>query len=165
MTSCMPCSFGLLQHARSEADDDLTGLVVVTVVDRYIPLVTAACGTRVARKARTTMVGRGGDGSHLNRRVRPVLGDPLPRGQEPGGLAATGWETRTLARRLECSLVMAQWPADCASLNPSGPLVPVALPCLPILPVPSSVYCRFVAGSSRTPPALRCLRVGLATRS
>jgi hypothetical protein len=45
LTPCMPCSFGLLQHARSEADDDLTGLVVVTVVDRYIPLVTAAYGT------------------------------------------------------------------------------------------------------------------------
>ena len=110
----MPCSFGLLQHARSEADDDLTGLVVVTVVDRYIPLVTAACGTRVARKARTTMTGRGGDGSHFNPRVRPVLGDLLPRGQEPGGLAAAGWETRTLARRLECFLIVAQRPADCA---------------------------------------------------
>jgi hypothetical protein len=86
----MPCSFGLLQDARSEADDDLTGLVVVTVVDHYIPLVTAAYGTWVARKARTTMVGRGYDGSHLNQRVTPVLGDPLPRGQEPGGLAAAG---------------------------------------------------------------------------
>jgi len=100
----MPCSFGLLPHPRSETGTSPNGLLRVTVTDRYIPLVTTAYGTWVARPARTTMVRRGGDGSHLNRRVRPVLGYPMPRGQEPGGLAAAGWETRTLARRLECSL-------------------------------------------------------------
>jgi hypothetical protein len=46
----------------------------VTVIDRYIPLVTAACGTRVARPARTTVLAPGGDGSHHDRRVRPVPG-------------------------------------------------------------------------------------------
>jgi hypothetical protein len=103
----MPCSVGLLPHPRSGAGTQPNGLLRVTVAVRWIPLVTAAYGTRVARKARTTMVGRGGDGFHLNRRVRPILGDPLPRGQEPGGLAAAGWETRTLARRLKWCLVAA----------------------------------------------------------
>jgi hypothetical protein len=35
----------------------------VTVTIRCIPLVTAACGTWVARPARTTMLAPGGDGS------------------------------------------------------------------------------------------------------
>jgi hypothetical protein len=104
----MPCSFGLLPHPRSGAGTQTNGLLKVTVTVRCIPLVTAAYGTRVARTARTTMVGRGGDGFHLNSRVRLILGDPLPRGQEPGGLAAAGWETRALACRLECPLVVAQ---------------------------------------------------------
>jgi hypothetical protein len=47
----------------------------VTVTDRCIPLVTAAYGTRVARPARTTLLAAGGEGSQLNRRFRPVLGD------------------------------------------------------------------------------------------
>jgi hypothetical protein len=61
------------------------------VIVRWIPLVTAAYGTWVARPARTTRLAPGGDGSQLNRRVRSVLGDLPPRGQEPGGLAAAGW--------------------------------------------------------------------------
>jgi hypothetical protein len=48
----MPCSFGLLQHARSEASAQHNGLPGVTVIVRWIPLVTAACGTRVARPVR-----------------------------------------------------------------------------------------------------------------
>jgi hypothetical protein len=47
----------------------------VTVSVRWIPLVTAAYGTRVARPTRTTGLARGGDGSQLDRRVRSVLGD------------------------------------------------------------------------------------------
>ena len=50
-----------------------------------------AYGTRVARPARTRMAPPGGDGSQLGRRVRPVLGDRLPRGQKPGGLTGAGW--------------------------------------------------------------------------
>jgi len=50
----MPCSFGLLSHPRSEAGGLPTGLFEVTVTVRYIPLVTAAYGTRVARPVRTT---------------------------------------------------------------------------------------------------------------
>ena len=52
-----------------------TELPELTVADRYIPLVTAAYGTRVARPARTTTLPPGGDGSQLDRRVRPALGD------------------------------------------------------------------------------------------
>jgi hypothetical protein len=40
-----------------------TGLREVTVTVRWIPLVTAAYGTRVARPARTTMLRPGNDGS------------------------------------------------------------------------------------------------------
>src|ERR671935_1545154 len=56
MTPCMPCSFGLLQHARSEADAHPADLVGVTVADRCIPLVTAACGTWVPRPVRTNVL-------------------------------------------------------------------------------------------------------------
>jgi hypothetical protein len=56
LTPCMPCSFGLLPHRRSEAGAKLNGLLPVTVSVRWIPLVTAACGTWVARPARTTIV-------------------------------------------------------------------------------------------------------------
>ena len=52
-----------------------TGLLALTVVVRWIPLVSATYGTRVARPARTTLLVLGGDGSQLNRRVRPVLAD------------------------------------------------------------------------------------------
>jgi hypothetical protein len=54
VTPCMPCSFGLLQCARSGADAQATDPVGVTVEDRRVPLVTAACGTQVARLARMT---------------------------------------------------------------------------------------------------------------
>jgi hypothetical protein len=40
--------------------------------------------------ARTAMLPPGSNGSPLNGRARPVLGDPTPRGREPGGLAAAG---------------------------------------------------------------------------
>jgi len=62
LTSCMPCSFGLLPHPRSGAGAQPTGLRELTVVVRWIPLVTAAYGTRVARPARTTTLPPGGDG-------------------------------------------------------------------------------------------------------
>jgi hypothetical protein len=56
LTPCMPCSFGLLPHPRSGMCAQPTGLLELTVTDRYIPLVTAAYGTWVARPARTTIV-------------------------------------------------------------------------------------------------------------
>ena len=78
-------SFGLLPHPRSEAGTQSNGLLQVTVSVRWIPLVTAAYGTRVARPARTTMLAPGGDGSQLDRRVRPVLGDHRLVGKSPEG--------------------------------------------------------------------------------
>jgi hypothetical protein len=54
MTSCMPCSFALLPQHRSGACAQPTGLREVTVIDRSIPLVPAAYGTRVARPVRAT---------------------------------------------------------------------------------------------------------------
>ena len=52
----MPCSFGLLPHPWSEPGTQPSGSIRVIVVVRWIPLVTAAYGTRVARPARTTML-------------------------------------------------------------------------------------------------------------
>jgi hypothetical protein len=67
----MPCSFGLLPHPRSEPYAQPDRPLRVTVTIRWIPLVTAACGTRVARPARTTWLGPGGDSS------RPAAGRGL----------------------------------------------------------------------------------------
>jgi hypothetical protein len=61
----MPCSFGLLSHPRSGTGGQPNGFLQVTVADRYIPLVTAAYGTWVARPARMRMLAPGGDGSSV----------------------------------------------------------------------------------------------------
>jgi hypothetical protein len=63
LTPCMPCSFGLLPHPRSGASGALSAPLRVTVSVRWIPPVSAAYGTRVARPARTTALPPGGDGS------------------------------------------------------------------------------------------------------
>jgi len=57
----MPCNFGLLPHPRSGMCTLPTGVLEVTVIVRWIPLVTAACGTWVARPAGTTFLQRGGN--------------------------------------------------------------------------------------------------------
>jgi hypothetical protein len=74
VNACMPCSFGLLPNPRSVTWAQSNGLLEVTVIDRWIPLVPAAYGTRVAWPAGTT-IAPSGDGSQLVRRVRPVPGD------------------------------------------------------------------------------------------
>jgi hypothetical protein len=107
LTPCMPCSFGPLPHPRSGTCTPTIGPLEVTVGVRWIPLVTAAYGTRVARPTRTTRLARGGDGSQLARRVRPVLGDRCLVGKSPEGSRQPGWETRTLARLLKRCLVAA----------------------------------------------------------
>jgi hypothetical protein len=58
LTPCMPCSFGLLPHPRSEPCAQPDRPLEVTVTVRWIPLVPAAYGTRVAQPARTTIVSR-----------------------------------------------------------------------------------------------------------
>jgi hypothetical protein len=52
LTSCMPCSFVLFSHRRSGTSAQPKGLLGVTVTNRWIPLVTAAYGTWVARPVR-----------------------------------------------------------------------------------------------------------------
>jgi hypothetical protein len=66
--------------------------LALSVVVRWGLVRTAVNGTLVARPARTTFIGRGVDGRQLDWRAGAVLGDRLPRGQEPGGLAAARWE-------------------------------------------------------------------------
>jgi hypothetical protein len=86
LTPCMPCSFRSMPHPRSEAGTEPNGLPGVTVTDRWIPLVTAAYGTRVARPARTTtMLRPGGDDSQLDRRVRPSSSYHCVAGKSPKG--------------------------------------------------------------------------------
>jgi hypothetical protein len=94
LTPCMPCSFGPLPHPRSAACTQPTGLLEVTVTVRWIPLVTAACGTWVARPARTTFLERGGNGSQHGQGVRPDLGNHCIVGKSPEGSRQPGGEIR-----------------------------------------------------------------------
>jgi hypothetical protein len=85
MTPCMPCTFSALQTPRSEAIIQLSDSPGLTVVVRWIPLVTAAYGTRVARPVSTTMLGPGGNGSQLAQTVRRVwCALPSGRTQDQG---------------------------------------------------------------------------------
>jgi hypothetical protein len=129
-----------------------TGLLEVTVTVRYIPLVTAAYGTRVARPARTTMLAAGGDGSQLDRRVRPVLGEPLSRWARARKARGSWVETRTLPRfgiatrsglgwRLDLRLLATVRDRSCRWIPPlPAPRVPTVYRWAPVL-IPS-----------RTPP-------------
>jgi hypothetical protein len=51
LTPCMPCSVAAWRRPRSVARAQRNGRLGLTVIDRWIPLVTAACGTWVARPA------------------------------------------------------------------------------------------------------------------
>jgi hypothetical protein len=91
MTPCMPCSFGPLRHPRSQAvrpahrpSPSDRGCPLDTVGDRCLWHAGGTAGQNDAFPA-------GGDGSQFDRRARSVFGDPSPRGQEPGGLAADRW--------------------------------------------------------------------------
>ena len=67
MTPCMPCSVVPCGGSRSVAGAQRNGRLGVTVIDRWIPLVTAAYGTRVARTVRTTMCPPDSNGSNWSR--------------------------------------------------------------------------------------------------
>ena len=82
LTACMPCSFGLLPHPRSEPCILLTGLLEVTVTDRWYrscPLLMArgwherpglrCLGLIRRRPARHMSRGRGGRENQLARRA------------------------------------------------------------------------------------------------
>jgi hypothetical protein len=61
------------------------------VTVRWLALVPAAYGMRVARPARTTRLTPGDDGSQLGRRVRPIPGDHCIAGTREGGAVAQGF--------------------------------------------------------------------------
>jgi hypothetical protein len=81
----MPCSFGPLPYPKSGMGGEPNGFLQMTVADRYIPLVTAAYGTWVARPARTTMLRLAATAPSWDCKVRPVLGKPLHVGKSPEG--------------------------------------------------------------------------------
>ena len=60
-----------------------TALLEVTVTVRWIPPVSAAYGTWVARPAITTRFAPGGDGSPARPEGEPVLGDHCLVGKPP----------------------------------------------------------------------------------
>ena len=90
----MPCSFGRLRYSGSAACAKHHGSLEVTVTVRYLPLVTAAYGTLVARPPRTasshgeaTLPARPG--------VRPVLGTSVSWANRECGAAALPVGSRT----------------------------------------------------------------------
>jgi hypothetical protein len=110
LTPCMPCSFGPPTFRRSGASAQRNDPPRVTVIVRWIPLVTAAYGTRVARPAITTRLTPSGHGSQLGPRVRPVPRRPPPRWQESGGLAAAGaGKPRTLVGFYRPTIEVTVW--------------------------------------------------------
>ena len=131
MTPCMPCSFGLLPHPRSGACTLPNGSLGVTVSVRWIPVVTAAYGTRVAPPPER-QCSHLTPTSQLDRRVRPVSGEQLLVGKSPIGLAAAGWETRTPGRPSPRSESGAYRRSDLRFLQTSGdhscPLLSVGRP-------------------------------------
>jgi hypothetical protein len=156
----MPCSFGLLPHPRSEAGAKLNGLLRVTVSVRWIPLVTAAYGTQVARPARTTTLARDGDGSSST------------AGRGPSSVTIASWARGPRARgsrvgRLELHCALVRRPrsgsytkAELQFLRSLGdrfyPWLSIAPPPLrtrrgPGLPRPRQAP----IPQARTPPALR----------
>ena len=90
MTSCMPCRFGLLPHRRSRTGAQPNGLLRVTVVVRWIPLVTAAYGTWVARPVRKRRRSHLAVTAPAHSWVRPVLGDHRLVGKSPEGSRQPG---------------------------------------------------------------------------
>jgi hypothetical protein len=82
-TPCMPCSFGLLLHPRSGMGALPDRPLGVAVTVRCIPPVTAACGTRVAQPARTTLLEAWRRAVQLDRSVSPSLDEHLLVGKLP----------------------------------------------------------------------------------
>jgi hypothetical protein len=108
-------------------------------------LAPATCGTRVARPARTTMLRPGGDGSELDRGVRPVLGELLLVGKSPEGVAAAGWRDSSSGPPSD------GWPAH-GSLGglTCGSLLPVVTARARCIPLPANFTC-----THRVPAGLR----------
>jgi hypothetical protein len=105
-----------------------------------------------------TLLAPGGEGSQLDRRVRPVLGDSLPRGQGPGGLAAVGGETRTPLRPLSPPEVRHLGTVSCGLPEPSMTAVSGAVRSFPGAAYPARTS--FWSIRSNTPLTLRSPRPG-----
>jgi hypothetical protein len=147
MTPCMPCSFGLLPYPRSGPCTLPNGAPGVTVTVRYVPLVTAACGTRVARTVRTTMLACGA--------MAPSLAGE--RGPSPGYHRVVGKSLEGLRQRVRDSnsghrKVPAWWRPLVLAWDSfrSWLLMPAALPNLPASPYVAETrhhYCLIESGS------------------
>ena len=84
-------------HPRSGTGAQPTGLREVTVIVRWIPPVPAACGTRVARPVRTTMLEPGGDGSSAPKGRGPSSVTRRLVGKSRGARGSLGGKTPSLA--------------------------------------------------------------------
>jgi hypothetical protein len=73
----------------------------------WIPLVTAACGTRVARPVRTTMLEPGGDGSSAPKGRGPSSVTRRLVGKSPEGSRQPGWEDSNSGRLPRCGPLVA----------------------------------------------------------
>jgi hypothetical protein len=161
MSACMPCSFAPCRRSKSEASAQCNRPLGVTVTVRWIPLVTAACGTWVARPARTTMAPLGGDGSQVDRK-----GEAPPRwsrfvGKSPEDSRQPGGKTRVWAISRSAACSQPDAPATCDSTKPvvtagarSAPLaagrcVPSVYRRLRVCPVTTAVHGILVARSAR----------------
>jgi hypothetical protein len=93
----MPCSFGLLPHPRSGTGTQPNGLLGLTVSVRWIPLVTAAYGTWVARPGNDKALVRGRT-APAHSWARLVLGHHRLVGKSPEGSRQIGYYALNLSR-------------------------------------------------------------------
>jgi hypothetical protein len=85
LTPCMPCTFAVPRRTRSEPRPQSNGPHRVTVTVRWIPLATAAYGTRVATAAEDDAAPTWRRWLQLGQRARPVPGDRRLVGKSPKG--------------------------------------------------------------------------------
>jgi hypothetical protein len=160
VSACMPCSFALLPHPRSGIGVQPTGLLRVTVTVRWIPLVTAAYGTWVARPARTTMVGTCRRRLQLGQRVRPVFGDHRLVGKSQRARSRVGRLDFHPSRSIVPGLRHAG-AVTCSLPYPSCPLVPVGISSRPMWRGPRRRY-RWLRQRTRSFVTLGCPRPHVA---
>jgi hypothetical protein len=98
----------------------------VTVTVRWIPLVPAAYGTRVARPASMTMLIPDGDGAPLGRKLRPVAGGHCIVGKRLKGSRQAGHESFNLSRSFSlrsCKSIVV-WLSRSFAVSVSRPVLP-----------------------------------------
>jgi hypothetical protein len=87
-TPCSQSQIGQGRHLRRRGAAQVEVALVLSVAVRSGPVKTVVNGTLVARRRGRTWLKPGGDGHQLDRRVRPVPADHLPRWQAAEGGAA-----------------------------------------------------------------------------